>query len=238
MSEEIMQKISEVMKEFPVENRASYFQLKYFIIGKEPTIQGKMWTCLRELKTRKETIESINLELADSKDRIELLRVEKEKIKLTIEELQCDKNMFGVENSTTKQHNLLNIKAEEIRLRQIDRHIASGEESLRQLEERLRINMNEARFFLQAFESLSKIEPLKDFDDFDSQKDFWNQRLTQDVNLKMLTSHPLDTEMVKTVLALNDDAPIKQRVLDYLNSVQAKFIKAQLPEGEAEESKE
>jgi len=58
-----------------VAQRHSYFQLKYFLIGKEPTNQSKMWQCLRELKSRKESLKSILLEREDLKDKLELLDI-------------------------------------------------------------------------------------------------------------------------------------------------------------------
>ena len=64
---EIKEKISELLKN-EVVSRHSYFQLKYFLIGKEPTNQAKMWQCLRELKARQEILNSVDLQLEEEKD--------------------------------------------------------------------------------------------------------------------------------------------------------------------------
>jgi len=55
-----LQKIDEVLNLDPVD-RHSYFQLKYFVINKEPTHQSKLWRCIREVAARKDTIEGIML---------------------------------------------------------------------------------------------------------------------------------------------------------------------------------
>ena len=58
-------------------------------MGKEPTVQAKLWQCLRELEARRDTLEAIELELAESKDRLELIdiQMEKERLVLNSEEL-------------------------------------------------------------------------------------------------------------------------------------------------------
>mgnify|MGYP003338271045 FL=1 len=56
--------IDEILKTGAV-GRHSMFQLKYFIVGKEPTHQSKMWRCLSEIESRNEQISSINIEKLD-----------------------------------------------------------------------------------------------------------------------------------------------------------------------------
>ena len=68
MNQELIAQLDEVLKNEPV-NRHSYVQLKYFLIGKEPTIQAKMWQCIKELKTRRDSLNA--LELIHDKDRLE-----------------------------------------------------------------------------------------------------------------------------------------------------------------------
>lgn len=45
--------LEEILKKVP-SARHSYFQMQHFVLGNEPTIQGKLWQCLLELKTKKE----------------------------------------------------------------------------------------------------------------------------------------------------------------------------------------
>ncbi len=58
-------------------------------------------------------------------------------------------------------------------------------------------------------DKLQEIEELKDFDDLDAQKDYWNHKLGEEINLRILMHQPIDTELAKTVLALPEDISIK-----------------------------
>ena len=58
---ELKEEISRILKN-EVAERHSYFQLRYFLIGKEPTIQSKMCQCIKERKIRKEALDSLELE--------------------------------------------------------------------------------------------------------------------------------------------------------------------------------
>ena len=94
---EFARKMEKMVEQAP-ENRHSYFQLKYFVIGKEPTLQAQMWQCLRELQARKETLDGITLEIDDTKDQIELLDLEREK-----EYLYISESAFSEEKHIIKQ---------------------------------------------------------------------------------------------------------------------------------------
>lgn len=193
-NEKLISEIEEVLKQ-EVSQRHSYFQLKYFVVGKEPTVQSKMWQCLRELKSRKESLDSIELELENSKDKLELLDISIERINLS--------------NPT----DVLSQKENEIKTRQIKRRKKAAQVNILQLVERKKWLEEESRFFLETFKSLLKIEPLKHFDDIESQKQYWGEKLAQKLNLKMLTHNQLDTELVETLIALPDDMPIKKQAL-------------------------
>ena len=202
----LISEIDEVLKQ-EVSQRHSYFQLKYFVIGKEPTIQSKMWQCLRELKTRKESLDAIELELEDTKDKLELLHISIEKIGLA-----------SPEDDLTQREN-------KIKIRQIERQKKAVQTNTLQLVERKKWLEEESRFFLDTFKALLQIEPLKHFDDLESQKQYWGERLSQKLNLKMLTHNQLDTEMVETILALPEDMPIRKKALGTLELRHANMIR-------------
>lgn len=196
----LFDEINAVLKYEPCQ-RHSYFQLKYFLIGKEPTNQSKMWQCLRELKSRKDSLEALDLESEDSKDKLELLDITLERLRMKLELVQDD----------------LSKREMQIQINQTNRQKASLEANVLQLVERKNWIEEESKFFLETFKSILKIEPLKNFDDLDSQKEYWEEKLSNKLNLKMLTSNQLDTEMVETIVALPDDMPIKKQILNTLN---------------------
>jgi len=196
-----------------VVSRHSYFQLKYFIIGKEPTHQSKLWQCLRELKSRHESIRAIILELDDVNDKLSLLDIEEDRLQL--------KKSEPISTACFEQQcQELERREYDIKIRRLKRQRAALVENALQLRERLKNNEEEARFFIQAFEALERKEKLKPYDDLEAQKEYWNARLTQDINMRVLLQNPVDVELMKTVLALNNDAPIKQQALHILESRQ------------------
>lgn len=206
----LLAEIEKVLENEPA-SRHSYFQLKYFLIGKEPTNQGKMWQCLRELKTRKESLDSLELEVEETKDRLELLDIKIERIK---------NPTFGVDGN----YDELFDREQAIKLRQALRQKTAIEKSLETLAERKKWLEEESRFFLETFKSIQKVEPLKAFDDLDAQKNYWGEKLAQKLNLKMLTSNHLDSELVETIVSLPDDVPLKKQTLTTLNVRHAQMI--------------
>lgn len=206
---ELMQEMTELLGN-EVSQRHSYFQLKYFLIGKEPTNQAKMWQCLRELKTRKQSLKAISLERDELKDKLELLD-----INTTRKEAELDKNDGSDE---------LSFREIRIAMRQLERQKQALRESLKELDERETWLEEESRFFVETFKNLNKIEPLRHFDDFECQKQYWNEKLTQKVNLKMLTQNTVDAELIETIVALPDEVQIKKQTLQTLTFKQNQLL--------------
>src|SRR3990167_1930701 len=180
MSSELIAYIEELLAKNDITNRHAYFQLKYFVIGKEPTTQSKLWSCLRELKTRRDAINALNLEIAETNDRLELLDINIQQATLLVADYT---------NATGEiEQQRLNLRQQEqkIKIRQLERGKEGLLQSLKDLRGKLKYNLEEADFFVRAFESLEKIEKYKGFDDPESQEKYWNERLTQDLNMRTL----------------------------------------------------
>jgi hypothetical protein len=189
----MLDKLNEVLEKVP-ENRHSFFQLNYFVIGKEVTNQSRMWQCLRELQARKEAIDNYTNEIEELKDQIELNELHHEKTKFEEKEWI-------------------------IRCRQYERTKKRLNNTINQLEKKKQFAIQEAKFFLQTFQTINEVEPMKDFDDPEAQKEYWNEKISQQINLKLLLHQPLDTELVKTALALPDDLSIKKQITHTLNHI-------------------
>lgn len=202
----LVSEISEVIKAAP-EQRHSYFQLKHFIVNKEPTHQAKLWQCLRELQSRKDAIESINFEIDDANDRLALIDIQEEKERTKVNE-----------SLGTAKGDLVR-REWEIKIRQNRRNRLVVERNLAKLKEKLAFLEQEARFFLDCFEKLNEIEPVKDFDDLEAQTEYWNERLSQEVTLRTLLQLPLDADLAKTILSLADETPIKTRLVNSLQHI-------------------
>lgn len=202
MSTELSKQIDDLLK-IDIVNRHSYFQLKYFIVGKEPTIQSKMWRCVRELQARRDTLQAMQMERLNTEDNIELVEID-------IKKLELAKRQW--DNIEEEENTILNKKEADIQIRKLQRQMQALVESLKNLDKKQKETEEEAAFFLKSFESLQKVEPLKPYDDLQEQTKYWNEKITQLINLKVLLHQPLDAELVQTALSLSDDCRIKKEI--------------------------
>ena len=210
MSTELIKKMDDLLKN-DVVSRHSYFQLKYFLIGKEPTNQAKMWQCLRELKLRKDNLKNLLLQIEEEKDKLELHEI----------------NIIKLNKLKDQEIDEITAKELVVKQRQLNRAIEGVKNTILDLQEKQRFIEEECEFFLQTYNNIEKIEPIKNFDDIDAQKEYWGTKLLEKMNLKILLENNIDIELVETVLSLPDDIPIKQQVLNKLNALQANMINLQ-----------
>jgi len=210
MSTELIKKMDDLLKN-DVVSRHSYFQLKYFLIGKEPTNQAKMWQCLRELKLRKDNLKNLLLQIEEEKDKLELHEI----------------NIIKLNKLKDQEIDEITAKELVVKQRQLNRAVEGVKNTILDLQEKQKFIGEECEFFLQTYNNIEKIEPIKNFDDIDAQKEYWGTKLLEKMNLKILLENNIDIELVETVLSLPDDIPIKQQVLNKLNALQANMINLQ-----------
>jgi len=207
----ILNQMNEILN-YEMAERHSYFQMKYFIVNKEPTTQSKMWQCLREIKSRYESLQALDLEIDESKDNLELIDININKMIA----------MYDKKVSMGKPSDSLKIS--EIKLRKAKRQRVMADKNIETLVKKKKNLEEEANFFVLSFRNLEVVEPLKDYDDLESQKQYWGEKLLQKINLKMLLQSQVDTELIETVLALPDDIPIKVQTVKNLDSMHKKMI--------------
>lgn len=178
-----------------LKERHSLFQLKYFLIGKEPTTQARLWRCVRELKSRSETVESIQYEIEEMNDKIQLIN-----LRLT-DLINLDDSMEQV-----------------IKERRLLRRKKVAERQIEKLNYRLLAVKEECEFLIKSFRSLEQVEPLKDQDDLEAQKAYWDSKLGQEMKLRLDFGLPMDIELLKTTLALHKDSDVKNIILKIINN--------------------
>lgn len=193
-----------------VVNRHSFFQLKYFVVAKEYTTQSRMWCCIRELQARRNSIVSIKRQIEELQDDRELVQIQSKRMK------EPTTGLFGVDSAPTE----LDIKEREIHVRKLNRKVEALDQAILEHQKKMKDAEEEAAFLAMAYRQLEKKEPLRPFDDLESQTQYWNEKLTQELNLRLLTRHPLDLELVKTILALKDETPIKRQTLQLLKQLE------------------
>lgn len=207
---ELIKKIDQI-PDLP--SRHSFFQLKYFLVEKEPTNQSKMWQCIRELKSRADNLRASTLQIEEEKDKLELQEIYLQKLK-KIEEENNEKDE-------------LSLRETKIKIRQVTRHIESIKENIAKLEQTKKYIEEESDFFYQTYKNIEQLEPLKNYDDFEAQKEYWGTKLLEKINLKILIQNNIDIELIETALSLPDDVPIKKQVLNKLNDIQSNILKLQ-----------
>jgi len=195
-----VKKMAEDILQNDIIERHSLYQLQCFVLAKEHTAQGKLHQCLREIKNRKQSIDAIELEILEQKDKIEL-------IDLDILELN-EQALEGIKQ-----------KRKEIQIRRLNRQRQSIESNIKDLENKYKNISEELQFFCSAFDQLNRREKLKSWDDPDVQKEYWSEKLRFETNTRLLLRQLPDIELMKTILCLHDDSPIKKNILQMLTKV-------------------
>lgn len=221
---EIKQEINDLLENTDIRDSNSLFQLKFFVIEKEPTHQAKLRKCLLELGSRQEALESYTLSTEDTKDDILLIGLNIRKLR---EEKQAE--------------NPIDIEAAKIHIRKLNRKKQALEKAVKNLEKKSRDCLEEAQLFLESFKILAKVEALKPFNDAQANAEIWNEELTQELNLRLMLQRPLDLDLVKTALALPEGVPIRDELTKSLDQVKQKALANQTQvrlESKIDEAKE
>jgi len=192
--DKLLPKIEEVLKQ-KKPNRHSFFQLYYFVIGKEPTIQAKIQSCVQELSSKKNDIDNILLELEDQYDQRRLLELDLEE-----------------QNEATKPGEGRSKERHEIRLKQMKRKKRAMEKRIQELHELLKGREEEASFLIQTYGKLIEVEEAKDWDSTEVQTEYWNARLTNELHCELALGHPPHAETYKCIMALPGEVPVRKEV--------------------------
>jgi len=208
MSRDVKLEISDVLDSNVISDRHSYYQLKYFLIGKEPTHQAKLWRCIRELKARKESLESMSLEIEDMEDNKKLIDIQLQKIN---------------NNVLTET---LDIEEKKIQIRQLERKKISIDRKTKDINKKYNETTEEACFFIDAFRELEKLEALKPFDDINVQEQYWDNKLLDELNYKLILGRPIEVDLAKTILSLKDGAIVKKEFIGIINENKSKASNA------------
>ena len=194
--------------EHDIVRRPSYFQLKYFVLGKEPTIQAKLWCCIRELRNRRDSMVAMRAEIEETKDNRELLQIKIERLL----------------SYTPAAESCFDKMEKEVNVRKHRRQMESLVRSLENLRRTLKETEEEAEFLVKAFRSLERLEELKPLDDVQAQNEYWNEKFSQKLDLLTLLHKPLDAELVHSILLLDDRTPVKKKVVSIMEMLRRQAI--------------
>lgn len=201
---ELMQQVDEILKN-DAPDRHSFFQLRFFVVDAEPTLQGKFQACIRELKTRRQSMENMQLESHDLVDKSALLAIELERV--------LDEEIEVNDAETARQKKQQDIEAKVLR-----RKILVNDRQLRELQKKIKFYGEECQFFVEYYNQLKEQDEVKQWDDVEVQKEYWDAKVGQTIHTRLLLGLPLDEELVKAALTLPDDSPVKKETKKLLET--------------------
>jgi len=213
--QELIVKADEILKNADLPDRHSFFQIEKFIIGKEPTVHAQLWQIVREIQARVETFDSLQKQLEDAEDNLELMDIQIQKMAREVRLLSERAEIMTD----------LEIQEREINIRKLEREKKALIRSAKKVRHKFKSLLEELSFLVVGYEKIvANNGDLKPFDDDQAQREMWNEKLLEEFNLRVILQRPLDPEFVKTVLCLGDEAPVKQHVTKMIDQVQRKMI--------------
>ena len=208
---EIFDQATSILDKTKQKNRHSLFQLRYFILETEPTIQAKMMKCIEEIKSRHSTLMNLKWGIEEQQDNIRLSELE----------LQQNKNNKSVDSIQDEINKIINNKTK--------RKIEKLKDDLKNLYNTKLSCEEELSFFVSAFNKMNEKHDLRDLDDFDSNLELWDNKYKEDLSLSFLVNKPISNEVIHCILALPDKSKTKKE----LNSL----IKAKSLDNDIESAK-
>ena len=187
---ELSQKIDEIAPEGR-RNRHSFFQLQYFVIGKEPTVQARIQTCKGELISRKDEIESFMTMLEEAYDQYRVYE-------FNIEQIKGERHPDQIE------------EMDQLNIRKLRRQMKVLDYQIEDFKAKMRAKEDEANFLIGLYEKLCEIEEPKDWDSLEVQSEYWNAKLTREIETQLLLGNKPDAETLKSVFVLPSGMPIKE----------------------------
>lgn len=180
------------------ESGPTFFQLQFFVIGKEPTNQAKLHKCIQEINDRKRSMRNVELEIEELLDINTLHNMDIDRLK-TVTAIEKD-----------------------IKIRQIERKIKANELQIESLKKNKENWEEEIKFIQSMYDQISTKEQLKPWNNYDVQLEYWSEKIANEIKSRILMNSPVDIEVIKTAMSLPDQAPIKKQLLDHIDKKQLK----------------
>jgi hypothetical protein len=220
MNTNIFADMDRLLYQNEVVERHTFYQLKFFVIGSEPTNQAKMQCCLRELKTRRLSLENIQRETEELKDQRTLLNFELDRI--AIADPVDSQGIDLCEIEEVEQFE----KEREIEIRGLKRKIKNNERQMYDLQRKFKYVLEECQFFVSAFNDINEKEAIKPWDDLTVQQEYLDAKFGKELRTRIILGQPLDHELVKAIEELHDEANTKKQVMQLIvqqQQLQKKF---------------
>jgi hypothetical protein len=119
------------------------------------------------------------------------------------------------------ENNDLEIKEAEINIRKLQREKEALIVASRRVNYKLKCVLEETAYLVAAYDAIvSQIGEMKPLDDEEAQREMWNEKLLEELNLRVILQRPIDSELVRTIMCLPEELPVKQTMTKLLESRQ------------------
>lgn len=199
----MLNKIKEILDKDLVVNRHSDFQIEKFIVGKELSPSAQAWQCVRELKTRYESLGNLEMEIENVLDDMEIKKIEIEEEK---------------EKNTRKTPFLV---------RKLERSLKNLEINHNKLLENKKNYKDECEKLLDIFSKIEAKYEIKKWTDDAAQFEYFENKFSNELNLDFLLGNPVNKELVRSILQLDNSSKLKSNFLDLVNKRKGLLVNGQ-----------
>ncbi len=199
----MLNKIKEILDKDLVVNRHSDFQIEKFIVGKELSPSAQAWQCVRELKTRYESLGNLEMEIENVLDDMEIKKIEIEEEK---------------EKNTRKTPFLV---------RKLERSLKNLEINHNKLLENKKNYKDECEKLLDIFSKIEAKHEIKKWTDDTAQFEYFENKFSNELNLDFLLGNPVNKELVRSILQLDNSSKLKNNFLDLVNKRKGLLVNGQ-----------
>lgn len=202
----------EISDNYRIPSCHSDFQIQNFIIGKETSVYGKMWQCVREIQSRYDSLEACEQDILETQDNIELAEISLQRIKL--------KNTF----STSEELEKLKTQRKLVLIRKKERQVNKIRLGLQLLNRKKNDLIQELEVFTKLFDEFSSKVQYLPFNDNKAQTEYWNNKFDNELNIAAMFGAPANLELIKSCLALPDETKVKKQILGAITNLSKKLI--------------
>lgn len=208
----LLEKAKKIAEECRIPGCHSDFQIENFIIGKETSVYGKMWQCVREIQARCENYENCELDTEELDDNLSLAQIHLKKLELKV--------VFESSHELQK----LQEDRRHLLIKKQKRKIAKLQKAQSVLSRKKEEILKEIETFTQIFLKLTENKEYLPFNDASAQTEYWNNKFDHDLNLAAMFGLPANIELIKSCLALPDDTKVKKQIVGVLNNINKKLL--------------
>ena len=185
-----------MMEKSQLPSRSSFFQIKHFIVEREPTLASKIWSCERNIKDRNDQLRQIETQLAEHDDQDQLFYLD----------LKNAEDACKNQDTYTDAYKRLFIQK-----RRLNRKRVSLKHQIDSLESKKAL-LNQEIEYLKSLQKplVEEFGGFPNYDDEQLQIEYWSEKILQEINLCLVLNKAIGPEIIRNALSLPRDCEAYQ----------------------------